>query len=59
MQKVNLTDNTYTWSSGSPYPIETKTVIVEAEEGYLIQVTVLECDIAGEDGDFMLIKAGI
>lgn len=59
MQHINLTDDSYTWSSGNPYPAESQTVIVEAEEGYLVHVTITECDISGEDGDFMLIKAGI
>lgn len=58
VQCVNLTDSTYTWSSGSPYPAENQTLIVVAEEGYLVHVTVSECDISGEDGDVMLIKAG-
>lgn len=58
VQYVNLNDSTYTWSSGNPYPAESQTLIVEAEVGYLVQVTVSECNIAGEDGDFMLIKAG-
>lgn len=58
VQHVNLVDSTYTWSSGNPYPAENQDLVVEAEEGYLIHVTVAECDISGEDGDFLLIKAG-
>lgn len=59
VQYVNLTNTTsFTWSSGSPYPAENQTVIVECEQGYIIHVTVNECDLSGEDGDFMLIKAG-
>lgn len=59
MQHIHLTDDAYIWSSGNPYPAENQMLTIEAEEGYLIHVTVNECDISGEDGDFMLIKAGI
>lgn len=54
-----LTDDTHTWSTDNPYPVENKTVVVQAEEGYNILVTVTHCDIAGDDGDFLLIKSGL
>lgn len=59
VQYVNLTTGAYIWSTDIPYLAQNQTVVVEAEEGYLIHVKITECDISGEDGDFMLIKAGI
>lgn len=56
----NLTDDnvSYTWSTFNPYN-RSEAFIVQAEEGYNILVTVTECDIAGDDGDFLLIKSGL
>lgn len=56
---VNLTESVYTWSTENPYPAEDQTIIVQVEEQYIILVTVKECDISSEDGDFLLIKSGI
>lgn len=50
-------NNTYTWQTVEPYTTS-ECVIVEAEEGYIILVTVNQCDIAGNDGDYLLIKPG-
>ncbi|KAF5290604.1 hypothetical protein FQA39_LY14670 [Lamprigera yunnana] len=51
----------HTWTSPNfpePYPKECHTLIVKAELGYSIFITIEELDLDSEKGDFLMVKAG-